>query len=104
MPLVCQRGHDAHPAICLRTDNDRATAARPARCKTGSVTLLEPARAVDGSSIARRASSEPPPGERLDVDDAEALLSAEGADFERMLAARGRRRGTPGSRHPVVRA
>lgn len=48
------------------------------------MTLLEPARAVDGSSIADvldRAAA----GERLGLDDADALLGAEGADFERML-------------------
>ncbi len=48
------------------------------------MTLLEPARAVDGSSIAdalERASA----GERLDLSDAEALLSAEGEQFESML-------------------
>jgi FO synthase len=48
------------------------------------VTLLEPARAVDGSSIAdalERASA----GERLGAADAEALLSAEGEQFESML-------------------
>ena len=48
------------------------------------MTLLEPARAVDGSSIAdalERASA----GERLGAADAEALLSAEGEQFESML-------------------
>ena len=48
------------------------------------MTLLEPARAVDGSSIAdalERASA----GERLGLSDAEALLSAEGEQFESML-------------------
>ena len=48
------------------------------------VTLLEPARAVDGSAILdalHRASI----GERLAVEDAEALLSAEGRQFEQLL-------------------
>ncbi len=52
------------------------------------MTLLEPTRAVDVSAVAdalARASA----GERLDVDDAEALLGAAGDEFERMLQVAG---------------
>ncbi|HEX5730120.1 7,8-didemethyl-8-hydroxy-5-deazariboflavin synthase CofG [Microbacterium sp.] len=48
------------------------------------MTLLEPPRAVDGSAVST-ALDRSASGERLDVRDAEALLSAEGSDFERML-------------------
>ena len=48
------------------------------------MTLLEPPRAVDGSAVST-ALDRSAAGERLDVDDAEALLGADGSDFERML-------------------
>ncbi|MET0830036.1 MAG: 7,8-didemethyl-8-hydroxy-5-deazariboflavin synthase CofG [Microbacterium sp.] len=58
------------------------------------MTLLEPARAVDGSVIAdavdrAAALDRAADGERLDVDDAEALLRAEGEPFERLLTIAG---------------
>ena len=67
------------------------------------MTLLEPVRAVDGSAILGaldRAAS----GERLGVDDAETLLSAEGAQFERMLELAGAARdaGLAASGRPGV--
>jgi 7,8-didemethyl-8-hydroxy-5-deazariboflavin synthase CofG subunit len=67
------------------------------------VTLLEPARAVDASSIAdalERAAT----GAPLSVDDAEALLHAEGPDFERMLQVAGATRdaGLAASGRPGV--
>ena len=67
------------------------------------MTLLEPVRAVDGSAILGaldRAAS----GERLGVDDAEMLLSAEGAQFERMLELAGAARdeGLAASGRPGV--
>jgi 7,8-didemethyl-8-hydroxy-5-deazariboflavin synthase CofG subunit len=67
------------------------------------VTLLEPSRAVDRSAIAdalERASA----GMRLEADDAEALLSAAGADFERMLQLAGATRdaGLAASDRPGV--
>ena len=67
------------------------------------MTLLEPARAVDASSIAdalERAAT----GAPLSVDDAEALLHAEGPDFERMLQIAGATRdaGLAASGRPGV--
>ncbi len=67
------------------------------------MTLLEPVRAVDGSAILGaldRAAS----GERLGVEDAETLLSAEGAQFERMLELAGAARdaGLAASGRPGV--
>lgn len=67
------------------------------------MTLLEPARAVDASSIAD-ALDRAAAGERLSVDDAEALLQAEGPDFERMLQIAGSTRdaGLAASGRPGV--
>ncbi|MCR2762995.1 7,8-didemethyl-8-hydroxy-5-deazariboflavin synthase CofG [Microbacterium sp. zg.B48] len=48
------------------------------------MTLLEPARAVQGSAM-RDALSRAASGERLDVAEAEALLHVEGAQFDDML-------------------
>lgn len=67
------------------------------------MTLLEPVRAVDESAVAdalERASA----GERLGVDDADALLGATGASFERMLAIAGSMRdaGLAASGRPGV--
>jgi FO synthase len=60
------------------------------------VTLLEPARAVDETVIAAdvidAALDRAATGSRLGVDDAEALLWARGADFERLLALAGETR------------
>lgn len=54
------------------------------RCETGPVTLLEPARAADPSEV-RDALHRASEGIALTADDAEALLSADGAEFERLL-------------------
>ncbi|SFS13324.1 FO synthase subunit 1 [Microbacterium sp. cf046] len=67
------------------------------------MTLLEPARAVGGSTIADvldRAAH----GGRLSADDAESLLRAEGADFDRMLQIAGATRdaGLAASGRPGV--
>ncbi len=60
------------------------------------MTLLEPARAVDETVIAAdvidAALDRAATGSRLGVDDAEALLWARGADFERLLALAGETR------------
>lgn len=60
------------------------------------MTLLEPARAVDETVIAAdviaAALDRAAAGSRLGVDDAEALLWARGADFERLLALAGETR------------
>ena len=103
MRLVCQRVPCAAPGDLL-TGRTTIRASRDApRCKTGSMTLLEPVRAVDGRRSAApldRAAS----GERLDVDDAEALLGAEGAQFERLLELAGAARdaGLAASGRPGV--
>ena len=67
------------------------------------MTLLEPARAVDGSSIAD-ALDRAAAGERLGIEDAEALLHADGAHFERMLRIAGATRdaGLAASGRPGV--
>ncbi|WP_314504225.1 7,8-didemethyl-8-hydroxy-5-deazariboflavin synthase CofG [uncultured Microbacterium sp.] len=67
------------------------------------MTLLEPARAVDGPSVAD-ALDRAAAGARLDAADAELLLGAEGADFERMLRIAGRTRdaGLAASGRPGV--
>jgi 7,8-didemethyl-8-hydroxy-5-deazariboflavin synthase CofG subunit len=67
------------------------------------VTLLEPSRAVDRSSIAD-ALDRAAAGGRIDARDAELLLSAEGADFERMLRIAGATRdaGLAASGRPGV--
>jgi 7,8-didemethyl-8-hydroxy-5-deazariboflavin synthase CofG subunit len=67
------------------------------------VTLLEPVRAVDGSSLAD-ALDRAAAGARPGVDDAEALLRAEGADFERLLQIAGATRdaGSAASGRPGV--
>jgi FO synthase len=58
-----------------------------ARCKTGSVTLLESAPSRDAETLARidRALHRAASGTRLDASDAEALLTSGGAELDRLL-------------------
>src|SRR6478609_1440011 len=68
-----------------RTTIDGARA--HARCKTGSVTLLESAPSRDAETLARidRALHRAASGGRVDAADAEALLASGGAELDRLL-------------------
>lgn len=70
-------------------------------CKTGTVTLTGPAEVRTTAAEVLDAVAE---GERPDVDGAEVLLGAAGADFERMLvlASRLRDEGLERAGHPGV--
>ncbi len=105
MRLVCQRSRVRTRLFAYR----RATiggAHRPARCETGAVTLLEPAPPRGTAVLPRvdRVLDSVAAGARLDVDGAEALLGAEGADFELLLQLAGAARdaGLAASGRPGV--
>ncbi len=65
----------------------------PARCETGSVTVVSPSvtasSAAASSAAVDAALARAAAGERLDTADAEALLAATGERFERLLAIAG---------------
>ncbi len=91
----------------MLTRAQRSTApAAERRCETGPVTLLEPSRAADPARSARTADAlvRARAGERLELDDATALLEVDGDDFDELcrLAASARDRGLADAGRPGI--